>query len=89
MLLETHRCFGQCLKYGSTTFLGHGPGDVKSRTKGVVGVLLCGEGLGAGKEAQCYKSFGRTGRVLSFRPEYETVESTSPLRTGARQKPLM
>ena len=75
MILETHRCFDQCLKYGKCTFFGHGSGNVKSRTKGV---LLCGEGLEAWKKVQCYKSYGRSGRVLSFRLEYETSESNFP-----------
>ena len=46
VVLETHRCFDQCLEYGNITFLGHGLGNVKSRTKGV-GALLWGEGLEA------------------------------------------
>ena len=34
-VLETHRCFDQCLEYGNITYLGHGSGNAKSRTKGV------------------------------------------------------
>jgi hypothetical protein len=62
IVLETHRCFDQCLEYGNITFLGHGSGNVKSRTKGV-GALLWGEGLEAGKSAQCYKHYGRSGSM--------------------------
>ena len=65
IVLETHRCFDQCLEYGNITSLGHGSGDVKSRTKGV-GALLWGEGLGAWKGAQCYKHHRRSGRFFSF-----------------------
>jgi hypothetical protein len=35
IVLETPRCFDQCLEYGNITFLGHGSRNVKSRTKGV------------------------------------------------------
>jgi hypothetical protein len=43
-----------------------------------VGVLLCGEGLGAWKKAQCHRSYGKTGRAFSFRPKYETTKSNFP-----------
>ena len=65
IVLETHRCFDQCLEHGNITFLGHGSGNVKSRTKGV-GPLLYGEGLEAWKRAQCYKSYVKTGRIFFF-----------------------
>jgi hypothetical protein len=61
--LETHRCFDQCLEYGNITFLGHGSGNVKSRTKGV-GARLWGEGFEAWKHAQCYKHYGRSGNFF-------------------------
>jgi hypothetical protein len=77
VLLETHRCFDQCLERVNITFLGHGFGNVKSRTKGV-GALLWGEGLGAWKKAQCHQSYGKTGRVFSFRLKYETSKSDLP-----------
>ena len=77
IVLETHRCFDQCIKYGNIAFLGHGSGNAKTRSKGV-GVLLGGEGLEAWKNAQCYKHFGRTGRILSFRLKYETMTSVQP-----------
>jgi hypothetical protein len=48
IVLETHRCFDQCLEYGNITFLGHGSGNPRARTKGV-GALLWGEGLEAWK----------------------------------------
>ena len=76
-VLETHRCFDQCLEHGNIIFLGNGSGNAKRRTKGV-GALLWGEGLGAWENAQCYKCYGKPGRVFSFRPKYETMTSDLP-----------
>jgi hypothetical protein len=76
-VLETHRCFDQCLEHGNITFLGHGSGDVKSRTKGV-GALVWGEGLEAWKGAQCYKHHGRSGSFFSFGLKYEAMTSYQP-----------
>jgi hypothetical protein len=44
IVLETHRCYDQCIKYGNIAFLGRGSGDARTRSKGV-GALLRGEGI--------------------------------------------
>jgi hypothetical protein len=59
-------------------------GDARTRSKGV-GALLRGEGLEAWKNAQCYKHFGRTGRIFSFRLKYEAMTSVQPSSYRAAQ----
>jgi hypothetical protein len=56
------------LEYGNITFLGHGSGNPRARTKGVA-ALLWGEGLEAWKKAQCYKHYGRSGRFFSVQTQ--------------------